>query len=142
MAEKKVKGLQMRKNGASYEVIASTLGWNSPQAAHDAISRALMEMVREPAEEVIRLELRRLDELFIKPFEAAARQGDLQSLAGVMNIMNRRAKLLGLDAPEKKELTGADGKDLLLPPTTIIINGPAEEGEPVVMGESIVEQTQ
>lgn len=38
--------------------------------------------------------------------------GDPRFLQGVQWCIERRCKLLGLDAPEKKELTGKDGKDL------------------------------
>ncbi|WP_440532099.1 hypothetical protein [Variovorax sp. YR566] len=56
--------------------------------------------------------------------------------------MTRRARLLGLDAPQRRELTGADGKDLtLIAAPTIFIGGPGEDGEPAVAGVSVVIRT-
>src|ERR1035437_468536 len=49
MAKRISDGLKMRMAGATFEVIADALGWNNPQAAHDAITRALMNSVNEPA---------------------------------------------------------------------------------------------
>ena len=62
--------------------------------------RGIKEIVREPAEEVLALELARLDEMLIKALESA-RNGDPQAIDAVLKIMNRRAKYLGMDSPEK-----------------------------------------
>lgn len=40
--------------------------------------------------------------------------GDPRFLAGVERCIERRCKLLGLDAPEKREVTGKDGGPLLI----------------------------
>lgn len=36
-------------------------------------------------------------------------RGDTRSVASMVKLMERRSKLLGLDAPEKREITGSDG---------------------------------
>jgi hypothetical protein len=41
--------------------------------------------------------------------EKEQRDGNPAFLAGVMSCIERRCKLLGLDAPAKAELTGKDG---------------------------------
>jgi hypothetical protein len=41
--------------------------------------------------------------------EREQRDGNPAFLAGVMSCIERRCKLLGLDAPVKSELTGKDG---------------------------------
>jgi hypothetical protein len=51
------------------------------------------------------LELQRLDALYLKAWEAVE-EGDLPSIDRCLRIMERRAKLLGLDAAEKIEHSG------------------------------------
>lgn len=110
--QRAVLALEARKEGKTFAQIAEEVGYNSPQAAHDAVKRALDAMIREPAESVRRLELERLDTLWqIQYLNAQA--GDVQAMAACMRIMERRAKLLGLDAPtkveSKTEVTNTDG---------------------------------
>ncbi len=109
--ERAAKALALRKEGKTFDAIAAELGYNSKQAAHDAVMRAIREILREPVTELVQLDLERLDEMFqIHYINACA--GDVQALTGCMKIMERRAKILGMDAPEKKELTGKDGQPL------------------------------
>lgn len=112
--------------GKSFPEIAKELNYNSRQAAFDAVSRALDRTEREPADALRRLDLERLDVLWQIQF-LNAQGGDVQALAACMKIMERRAKLLGLDAPDKKEVTGADGAPLTAP--TIIIQADEANGD-------------
>lgn len=110
--EKAVRALEARKEGKTFAQIADEVGYNSPQAAHDAVKRALDAMIREPAEDVRRLELERLDAMWGLHY-LNAQAGDVQALAACMRIMERRAKLLGIDAPvrtdNKTEVIGKEG---------------------------------
>lgn len=106
--EKQLQALEYRKMGYTYAQIAEAIGMNSAQAAHYAIMSALTRIIREPAEDVLKLDLERLDALFSKPYQNAL-QGDLMALNVCLGIMARRAKLLGLDAPVKRELSGHGG---------------------------------
>jgi hypothetical protein len=80
--------------------IAEMLGWNSHQAASKAIRAALKRTIQEPADELRTLELSRLDDMLkaIAPHVAA---GNLTAIDRALKIMERRAKLIGLDAPAK-----------------------------------------
>lgn len=89
------QALQYRMMGLSYEQIGEKLGITH-NAAWENVDKALKEVTLENAKEVKKLELQRLDAMFIPAYGNAMR-GDLQALNGVMQIMNRRAKLLGLD---------------------------------------------
>lgn len=98
--ERAAQAMQLRMEGLTFARIAEEAGYKSPQAAHDAVKRALDATIREPATELIKLELERLDVLWgIQYLNAQA--GDVQSLNACMKLMERRARLLGLDAPEK-----------------------------------------
>lgn len=106
--EKQVQNLELRKRGLSYNVIAQKLGYKSPQAAYEAAMSALAKMLQEPAAEVRQLEIERLDALMV-PLAPRLRRGDYQAIDRALKIMERRARLLGLDAPEKQEHRYPDG---------------------------------
>lgn len=92
------QALEYRKMGVSYSQIAEKLGYKSPQSAWNAVESALKRTLQEGADEVRRLELARLDAMFFAVYSNATR-GDLMAINSAINIMNRRAKLLGIDAP-------------------------------------------
>jgi len=98
------KAVDLRAEGMSFPDIARELKYNSRQAAHDAVNRALKEMFREPLENMITLDLERLDRMWTIHF-LNAQAGDVNALSACMRIMDRRARLLGLDAPAKTTAT-------------------------------------
>jgi len=101
MAMRRKQAMQYRMMGLSYDQIGEKLNINH-QTAWNWIDKELKAINIEEAKEVKKLELGRLDAMFI-PIYGNAMRGDLQALNGVMQIMNRRAKLLGIDAPVKTE---------------------------------------
>lgn len=100
--EQQVKALQYRKVGLTYAQIADRLRMGSPQAAWNAVESALKRTLQEPAAVVRKLELGRLDAMFVPVYINACR-GDLAALSAALNIMARRARLLGLDAPVRTD---------------------------------------
>lgn len=135
--ERQAMALEYRKMGLSYAQIADKLEMASAQAAWYCVEAALKRTLQDGADDVRKIELERLDAMFIPVYGNACR-GDLMALNSALAIMTRRARLLGLDAPVKQEYSGKDGKDLVMTPTVIVIGGPGEEGEPEVMGASVV----
>lgn len=107
--QKQAQALTLRKAGVSVTAIAETLGWNSHQAASKAISAALKRTIQEPADELRTLELARLDDMLkaIAPHVAA---GNLTAIDRALKIQERRARLLGLDAPAKQDITSGGEK--------------------------------
>jgi hypothetical protein len=95
--EKEGRALELRLYGANYEGIAEQLGYADASGAYKAISRALDRLTAEPSKEVLRIELERLDRMLSAVLGQAV-QGHLGSIDRVLKIMERRAKLLGLDA--------------------------------------------
>jgi hypothetical protein len=65
-------------------------------------------MLREPAEQARNLDLKRLDAMTLALW-SQARQGNQGAVDRLLRIMERRAKLLGLDAPTKVAPTTPDG---------------------------------
>ena len=100
--EQQVKALHYRKTGLTYAEIAERLGMRSSQTAWSAVESALKRTLQEPADDVRNLELGRLDAMFLPVYINACR-GDLAAVNAALNIMTRRARLLGLDAPIKTE---------------------------------------
>jgi hypothetical protein len=111
--ERRQEALALRKSGASYRAIASAISnkkdkdgnplfpsYTQSQAHTDikACLKELNESTRLDAEEYRALELERLDSLQM----AIARQvqsGDVKAIHAALGIIDRRCKLLGLDAP-------------------------------------------
>ncbi len=96
--------LALRLEGLSHRQIASRLGI-APSSAYKRVRHAL-DAVNErnaaAAERLRTLELLRLDALQDAVWEQAL-EGEATFLSRVLTIMERRAKLLGLDVPTKRE---------------------------------------
>lgn len=101
------QAFDLRKRGHTYREIGIRLGVTK-QAAHKAVKRVLEHLATELAEDVPRvraMELERLDALLEGRWDAAV-AGDDSALDRVLRIMERRAKLTGIDAPEKHAVGG------------------------------------
>jgi AraC-like DNA-binding protein len=103
--------VKLRMEGRTFPEIAQELGYNSQQAAHDAVKRALVATLREPSDALRTLELERIDVLWQMQFMNAT-SGDVQACMACLKLQERRAKLLGLDAPVQQEISGKDGAPL------------------------------
>lgn len=112
-AERRAKAVAMRLAGADYETIAQKLGYYNRGAAYNDINRALEANVaeqRRSAEILRQEELQRLDRLQAGAWMAAA-SGDPKAIDVVLKIIDRRCKLLGLDAPVRHEVITLDAVD-------------------------------
>lgn len=100
------RALEMRLKGLPYTEIASALGV-SQAWAYRLVAKELArqkELTSEKAMELIRLESLRLDELW-KAVLPRCQTGEPRAIAAALAIMDRRARLLGLDAPVKSTST-------------------------------------
>jgi|SRR5690625_1532125 len=102
--EKRVRAVELRKAGATYDQIAGQVGYSSRASAYRAIKKALDDAVSEPAKELVSMELERLDALQLGVWQQA-RTGHLGSIDRVLKIMERRARLLGLDESVETEIS-------------------------------------
>ena len=107
--ERAKQALELRKGGASFPEIARALGYASPSGAYDAVMSALRKTLKEPAEEVRRLELARLDAMLLALW-TQVKQGNQGAIDRALKVAERRAKLLGLDAPAKLAPTDPTGE--------------------------------
>ena len=109
--ENRLRALQLRKAGLPYHAIGQQLGTTSQYAFK--LVKAALEHLRtrcaEATETLRQLELERLDALLMGLWTPASR-GDHASIDRVLKIMERRARLLGLDAPAKVAPTSPDGE--------------------------------
>ncbi len=95
------EALDYRKLGVSYRDIAAAMHI-SVSTAHEYVSDALKEITREPAEQVLALELDRLDQLLMGIFTQAA-SGDTFAIDRALAIMARIERLHGVEAPKEAD---------------------------------------
>lgn len=128
---------RLKAKGMTLEQVAAELGLdkpnpeNGPQRAAAAIKRAMGEMARFANDEMRMMELRSLDELewlawqTMKTSHVVVSQGrvvfnedtgvpvtddryTLETIDRILKIKERRAKLMGLDAPIRREVITMD----------------------------------
>jgi hypothetical protein len=108
------KALEMRLAHASYEQIAAAglgTGFENRSNVRKHVQAAIAAITEEPAEEVRKLEITRLDALALGLWKKA-KAGDVQAVDRLLRIQERRASYLGLDAPKllkvelERELSG------------------------------------
>jgi len=141
-AERYRKALELRKAGATYDQIAAQLGYSAKAAARHAVQAAIKEIIREPAEEVIQLELSRLDAMLLGCW-TKAKSGDVHCIDRALRIMERRASYLGIDAPKRSstemagELKVTDGahEQLLARIARLAAAAGTGEGDPGADGD-------
>lgn len=123
-ASRDAEAARLRADGLTYRAIAAQLDI-SLAAAYEAVKRAYLAVVRESAEEALKVELDRLDMLTEKAFELLGRQyvkfagsgenmrelidvgPNLTAIDTLRKLSESRRKLLGLDQPVKVDLGGA-----------------------------------
>ncbi|MFF2228620.1 hypothetical protein ACFVV7_35470 [Streptomyces globisporus] len=125
-AQRDAEAARLRTQGWTYPRIADHLGFKHRADAWNAVQRVLKDTVREAGKEVRSLELERLDRLEAAANEVLERQHitvshgkivyhedeplpddapSLQAIDRLLKIQERRARLLGLDAPTKQAIT-------------------------------------
>lgn len=112
-AERRVRALQLRIEGKSFAQIGAEMGI-SLQGAHQHVTRALADLAKleqGKARHWRRLEGERLDHL-LRQLAPGIQGGDPASVNSAVRVLERRAKLLGLDAPVRQVITGAKGQAL------------------------------
>lgn len=117
----------LRAKSWTYQQIGDHLGITR-QSAHEAVQRALRDTLAEPAADVRALELERLDALYAAALAVLEREHivaqkgavvmyrrkpllddapKLSAIDRLLRIQERRARLLGLDAPTRQQVEAA-----------------------------------
>jgi hypothetical protein len=124
-AERDAEAARLRSRGQSLRQISEHLGYSNESGAYKAVQRALAAVPVEAAEELRRLQLEQLNHLGRRAFEVLEREHPLISPSGrivvhdghpltdcrpvlraidaLLRIMEREARLMGLDAPTRFE---------------------------------------
>jgi hypothetical protein len=105
--DREAQALQLRKAGLTLDVIASRLGYANRSGVSKAIGRATERHTSIAVDELRDLEAQRYDDAQASIW-ARVLQGDDNAIASFMRISAGRRKLLGLDAPSKREHTFHD----------------------------------
>lgn len=103
-AKRRQIAIDMRMEGHSYEEIGSALGTDRA-AAYRLVKRVLDGLNKtnsDNVEHMRNLDLMRLDQLQQGIWHQAVELGDIPSIQTVLKIMERRAKLAGLDKQVQK----------------------------------------
>lgn len=120
--ERRGKVVNLRKSGATLAAIAKVISQEFDAPKYDAKSahRDVMESLklinqsyRMSADEYRQLELERLDEYLFR-LQVKLRMGDHQATALALKIGERRAKLMGLEAPIQIQVDEAVNTELTL----------------------------
>lgn len=126
--ETDAKACRLRSKGYTYQQIADELGESGAPAVYRRVQRAISRVIQEPAEEVRTFELDRLDrmwrevEAILEAEHIVVQHGKvvytntgeplpdhdskMRAVASLLKIQERRAKLLGLDAATKTQVSG------------------------------------
>jgi len=96
--ERIMRAFELRKAGKTYREIGDALGYSHEMARKDiqGVLQGIAEETIGSAKEVLSIELARLDTLQYAVW-SMARTGDISCINTILKIMERRAKLLGLD---------------------------------------------
>lgn len=111
-AERQAKCVQLRKAGFTYQEISSQVGITR-SAAYKLVAAAMAEHKTTSAQETQELralEAARLDHA-TRSIWTQVLNGNHGAIDRLLRIMERRAKLLGLDMPTKVSPTSPDGEN-------------------------------
>lgn len=103
-SERIAEALRMRMAGKEAPEIAQRMGVNKT-TVYQYIKDGIEATIREPAEAFVALHIMRLEKMFGGVF-ADAVSGDVKAVAAALKIMEREARLLGLDRAVPTETSG------------------------------------
>lgn len=105
-AERRAQAVHLRREGLTLREVADRLGVSVYTAWND-IQTAVRDIPKEEADLLRQQEADRLDNLQRAVWDDAI-AGDLHAVDRVLKIIERRCRLLGLDAPTRIEYPAAD----------------------------------
>jgi hypothetical protein len=131
--------VRLRREGNTYADSGVQLGI-SRQHAHQLVSDELRQLRTETGEatdDMRRLELDRLDAMAMTlGLLTKVDRGDTAAIQTVLKIMDRHAKLLGLDAPEKFDVRLHSEAQRLADELGLDVDEVLREAESILAGEA------
>jgi hypothetical protein len=111
--EREAEVVKLRRGGMTWDLIAQRTGFADPSGARQAYMRAASRVVRDDIEQIRQVEEDRLD-LAQAAIWGDVMAGNIQAVNALVRIMERRARLLGLDRPvqHQVEVTVHDGDSI------------------------------
>jgi hypothetical protein len=106
--EREVRCLELHKAGASYEQIASAVGYKCASSAWRAVARALARIPAPAAEELRKIDSERCERLLFS-LRGGIDRGEPRAVEAAIRVLSHRARLNGYLAPERHEVSGRDG---------------------------------
>lgn len=128
--ERRKKAFDLRKGGANYQQIGDALGM-SRQGARKTVEAAIDKLNEEVSDAALHyrtLQLERLERMHFGLWTRAI-NGDDTAVDRIIKIMDRQAKLLGLDSPTKIAPTDPTGKNQAETCTIIYIPDNGRDGD-------------
>lgn len=101
--KRQAKALEMREAGFTHQQIADHFGV-SKTTAYRYITDALDDLIAEPAMNVLKYELARLDTMQLA-LRGRALKGDDKAISASLRIMERRAKYMNLDGAVQHDVS-------------------------------------
>lgn len=134
VAQREAEVVKLRRGGLTWDLIGERVGLTT-SGAYNAYERALKRVVAEDITAIRSLETERLD-LAQSAIWGKVLQGDNASISNLLRIMERRAKLLGLDQPVRiqAEVVNYDG-DAIRAEIARIVSGAGDSRAQTSLGE-------
>ncbi len=101
--EKQRRAMEMRKAGATYQIIADQVGYADQSGARKAVERAMKETLQEPAEELRTMQIERLNHMLLTLWPGV-QAGDTRSIDTSLRIMDKLDRLMGTEAPVNQQV--------------------------------------
>jgi hypothetical protein len=100
LVDKETKVLELRRAGLTWQRISEETGYADATGAYAAYKRVIKRTQQQPADELREQEVDRIDRLQLALWPNAMK-GSERAILTIVRLMERRAKLLGLDAPTR-----------------------------------------
>jgi hypothetical protein len=110
---KETEIVSLRRAGHTWEAISNIAGYKNPMDAYRIFQKALTRHLMPKLEELRLVEMDRVDALTLVLW-GKAEEGDIKAIETIIKLMERRAKITGLDAPTKiqAEVINYEGGEL------------------------------
>lgn len=126
LTERRAKCVELVKLGFTFDQISEQLKYGGRGNAYRDYKKALEDRVALAVDELRETENMRLDAAFIPQYRKALK-GDEKGTAMMLKIMERRAKLNGVDMPTQIETTG-DSEITIVFSEKLNVTGMNDEG--------------